>query len=74
MTSKFIGKYYKNQSPFGYCFSYEKNIFISAIKRLGKVAKNDFWAGGLTLTKGTLEKTKIGADFTEIYRKSDHTK
>ena len=26
---------------------------------------------GLTLTKGTLEKTKIDADFTEIYRKSD---
>lgn len=26
---------------------------------------------GLTLTKGTLEKKKIGADFTEIYRKSD---
>ena len=71
MTLKFIGIYYKKQPSFGYCFSYEKIFFIPTIKRLGKVAKNDFWAGGLTLTKGTPLKTKIGADFIEIYRKSD---
>lgn len=68
MTLKFIGIYYKKQPSFGYWFSYEKIFFIPTIKRLGKVAKNDFWAGGLTLTKGTPLKTKIGADFLVIYR------
>ena len=33
--------------------------------------KNRFQKGGLTLTKGTPLKTKIGADFIVIYRESD---
>ena len=47
MTSKFIGKYYKKQPPFGYCFSYEKIFLYPLEKAWEKSQKTTFGQGGL---------------------------
>lgn len=46
-------------------------IFPSLYKTPWNLHEKRVLKRGLTLTKGTPLKTKIGADFTEIYRKSD---
>ena len=46
-------------------------IFPSLYKTPWNLHEKQVLKRGLTLTKGTPLKTKIDADFTEIYRKSD---